>query len=400
MTDHPALAFDGVRMVPFTSALPLPPDAIVLGIEREAIAGERSGKPRRLGAGRLAATAILPPGHLRAQLPAYADATDRPDLAPRPYAAVAADEGGALVVSAMRIDRDPTHDAAAYPRAEVSSKVAAGLRAHPGDRLVRQLARCAKDYGCRGAANAFYGRWDCAVPLAAPANERPSAAVAPRRDGEAEPTEAAAFHPSPDEIARLVAEHARSGGTMVSFGRACEGEPLLAMREIEEALARAAGDAVGVTVHLETNGSSASGLRRIASAGLESVAFRMISARAATYEALHGPDGFRFADVRASIRVAAELRLAIAILVLAHPGLLDRPDELDALVGLATELPEGSALLLRDLHADPLRMLAQLPDRTGEPTGMTAAIEQLRERLPHMRLGAFVRPLAKVPHVP
>src|SRR5262249_22527991 len=154
-------------------ALPLPGSAVVVPVEREAFAAERSGKPRRLGGGRLAAAALLAPGHLRTLLPAYVDATGSPDLAPRPYAAVAANEAGGVVRAAVEIERDPSHDVTAFDRSAVAGRVAEGLRVHPGDRLVRQLARCAKEYGCHGAANAFYGRWECALPVAAPGNERP-----------------------------------------------------------------------------------------------------------------------------------------------------------------------------------------------------------------------------------
>jgi pyruvate-formate lyase-activating enzyme len=398
VADHAALAFDGARFVPLRDALPLPPDAVVVPIEREGLASERSGKPRRMGAGRLAAAALLPPGHLRTLLPAYVDATDRPELAPRPYAAVAADDGGALVVAAQRIDSDATHDTASYARGEIASKVADGLRAHPGDRLWRQLARCAKEYGCHGAANAFCGRWEGAIPLAAPANERVPAAVAPKRDGEAAPTEAAVFHPTTDEVAGAALAHFASGGTMVAFGRACEGEALLAAREIEDATRRIREGAPGATIHLNTNGSLPTGLRRVATAGVDSVCFRLLSARASAYDALHGPEGYRFADVRTSIRVAADLGMSASILVLVLPGLFDQRDELDALIEVAGDLPEGGALLLRDLHADPLRALDLVA--RGEPIGIARALERIREELHHVRIGAFVRPLAKVPHVP
>jgi pyruvate-formate lyase-activating enzyme len=398
VADHAALAFDGAGFVPFADALPLPGGAVVVPVEREALAAERSGKPRRLGAGRLAAAALLPPGHLRTLLPAYIDATDRPDLGPRPYAAVAADDSGSLVVAALRIDSDATHDASAYPRADVAAKVAEGLRAHPGDRLWRQLARCAKEYGCHGAANAFNGRWECAVPIAAPANERAAAAVAPKRDGEAEPTESAAFHPTTDEVSAAALAHAAAGGTMVAFGRACEGEPLLAAREIEDATKRIRAGAPGLTIHLNTNGSTSGALRRVAAAGLDSVCFRLMSARASSYDALHGPDGYRFPEIRASIRVAAELGMSASILVLVLPGFFDQREELDALIDIAGDLPQGSALLLRDLHADPLRALA-LAAR-GEVIGVARAIERIRDELHHVRVGAFVRPLAKVSHVP
>jgi pyruvate-formate lyase-activating enzyme len=400
VSEFPALAFDGGRHVPFADAVPLPPDAVVVPIEREALASERSGKPRRLGAGRLAAAALLPPGYLRAQLPAYVDATDRPDIAPRPYAALAADENGALVVSGLQLDRDATHDASSYVRGEVAAKVAEGLRAHPGDKLVRQLARCAKEYSCHAAANAFFGRWECALPIAAPSNEKAPAAIAPKRDGEAEPTEVAAFHPSTDEIVRLGLAHLAAGGTILSFGRECEGEPLLAAREVEDATTRIrAGTRVG-TIHLNTNGSVPGGLRRLVGAGLDSIAVRLMAASPAAYEALHGPDGYRFPDVRASIRLAADLPIATSVLVLVLPGLFDRPSELAALIALVGDLPEGSALLLRDLHADPLRALALVPDRANAPLGVARAVERIREELPRLRVGAFVRPLARVPHVP
>jgi pyruvate-formate lyase-activating enzyme len=280
--------------------------------------------------------------------------------------------------------------------------VTSGLRDHPGDRLVRQLARCAKEYGCRGAANAFYGRWECALPLAAPANEQPPKSVAPHRDGEAEPTESAVFHPSTDEVARLALDHLEAGGTVLAFGRACEGEPLLAAREVEDAISRIRGARGDGTVHLETNGSTPGSLRRLAAAGLDSVTFRIASARAATYETLHGPEGYRFADVRATIRLASDLRLTVSVLVLVLPGVFDRADELDALISLLSELREGSSLLLRDLHADPFRALALVPDRGAEPQGVAAAVERLRQELPQIRIGAFARPLvpAKVPDVP
>ena len=398
LTDHPALAFDGARYVPFGDAIPVPSDAVVVPFEREAFASEKSGKPRRLGGGRLAAAALLPPGFVRTLLPAYADATGSHDLPPRPYAAVAANDAGALVVAGLQLDRDPTHDNAAFARTEIAARVSEGLRAQAGDRLIRQLARCAKEYGCHGAANAFYGRWECALPIAAASNERPPASVLPKRDGEAAPTEDAVFHPSADEIARLADAHVDAGGTLLAFGRACEGEPLLAAREVEDAIVRIRAQTRDGTVHLETNGSVPAALRRLSSVGLESVGVRLLTARASAYEALHGPVGYRFPDVRATIRLAAELHLSLAIEMRVHPGIFDRPDEIDALVAILADAPESTALLLRDLHADPLRVLALLPG--GEPIGIARAVARLRDELPHIRVGAFVRPLAKVPHVP
>lgn len=389
VADHPALAFDGVKTVPFPEAIPLPADTPIVAVEREALASERSGRPRRLGAGRLAAAALLSPGHLRTLLPAYVDEPGKADLPPRQYAAVAADESGTLVTAAIAID---TPSGIAASKADVAAKVAEGLRRHPGDRLVRQLARCAREYGCRPAAACFFGQTECALPIAAPSNERPPAAIAPKRDGEAEPTEAAAFHPTAEEIARVAIAHFAAGGHTASFGQACEGEPLLAAREVEDAIAQIRLGTRDGVVHLNTNGSQPAGLRRLRSAGLDSIAVRMISARAATYEALHGPDGYSFPDVRATLRVAVELRIAVTIHVLVLPGIFDRSDEIADLIALLAELPAGTTLLLRDLHADPLRALARLHSRGIEVIGVGAAVERIRQEVPHIRVAAFIRP--------
>jgi pyruvate-formate lyase-activating enzyme len=395
VSDYAAAAFDGAATVPFADAVPLPTGASVLHIEREAETIDKSGRARRVGAGRLAVAAVLPPGYLRTQLPAYTDATDRPDLTPRAYAAVAADEAGDLVVAAALLDRDPTHQLDAYPKSEIASKVNEALRSRPADGLIRQLARCAREYGCRAAANAFYGRWECALPLAAPANEHPIAVIAPRFDGEAEPREPAAFHATVDEVASLATRHIAAGGTLVSFGRACEGEPLLVPRMVEDSMRLIRAATRSGTIHLETNGSVPTALRRLATSGLDSVTVRIMSARADTYDTLHRPDGYRFADVRASLRVAAEQRLATSLLIPVLPGIFDRADEVAALVSLAGELREGSAILLRDLAADPLRVLESFKGREAG-IGVAHALERLRHELPQLRVGSFVRPLARI----
>ena len=59
------------------------------------------------------------------------------------------------------------------------------------------------------------------------------------------------------------------------------------------------------------------------------------------------------------------------------------------------ELPEGSAVLMRDLAADPLRALATVKSRDTN-IGVARALERLREELPHLRVGSFVRPLARI----
>jgi pyruvate-formate lyase-activating enzyme len=260
---------------------------------------------------------------------------------------------------------------------------------------LRQLARCAKDYRCRAAANAFVGRHDCALPVAAPRNERPPDVLVLHDEYDASPTEPAAFRPSPEEIADAASRHLEGGGTVVAFGRACEGEPLLVVRLVEQAVVAIRERTRLGTIHLETNGSSPAALRRLCDAGLDSVAVRVVSARAETYEAIHRPEGFRFADVRASIAHAIAGKVSLAVRVLALPGLTDRARELDALVGLAADLPAGGSLILSDLSADPQRALRIAPS-AEVAVGMHRMLERLRSDAGHLRIVALPRPLVRL----
>jgi molybdenum cofactor biosynthesis enzyme MoaA len=192
----------------------------------------------------------------------------------------------------------------------------------------------------------------------------------------------------------VASRHLDGGGTVVAFGRACEGEPLLAVRLIEAAIVAIRERTKVGTIHLETNGSVPTALRRLCDAGLDSVAVRLASARAETYEAIHRPEGFRFADVRASIAAAIAAKVSVAVRVLTLPGLTDQARELDALVALAGDLPAGSSLVLCDLAADPQRAL-QAAGGAESAVGMDRMLDRLRADAAHLRIVALPRPLVR-----
>jgi pyruvate-formate lyase-activating enzyme len=393
--DYAAAMSDGASIGPLAQPLPLPPGTDVVPLPgRAGIGLDRAGRARELGPGRWGVGAIVPIGYLRMGLPAYDDDPVAPPLRPRAYAAVGADTNGDLVVSGIALDSEAgAADGRSAP--DLVARITATQRDHPSSRVLRQLARCAKDYRCRAAANAFLGRRDCALPVAAPPNERPPEEIALHDDADASPTEPAAFRPTPEELADAASRHLEGGGTVVAFGRACEGEPLLSVRVIEAAIVAIRERTRLGTIHLETNGSSPVALRRLCDAGLDSVAVRLTSARAETYEAIHRPDGFRFADVRASIASAIAANVSVALRVLALPGLTDRSRELETLVGLAGDLPTGSSLVLRDLAADPQRTLTIVP--SAEPVlGMSRMLDLLRTDAAHLRIVALPRPLVRL----
>jgi pyruvate-formate lyase-activating enzyme len=393
-SDYAAAVSDGWSIGPLAEARPLPPGTEVVHLPgRMGIGLDRAGRARELGPGRWGVAAIVPIGYLRMGLPAYADDLAAPPLRPRAYAAVGADPKGQLVVSGVALEAEAgAADGRSAP--DLLACLTAMQRDRPSSRVLRQLARCAKDYRCRGAANAFLGRHDCALPVAAPPNERPPEVLVLHDDADASPTEPAAFRPTPEELADAASRHLEGGGTVVAFGRACEGEPLLSVRLLEAAIVAIRERTRLGTIHLETNGSLPVALRRLCDAGLDSVAVRLASARAETYEAIHRPEGFRFADVRTSIANTLATKVSVAVRVLALPGLTDRRRELDALVGLAGDLSAGSSLVLSDLAADPQRVL-RLLSASEPPLGMGRMLDRLRSDAAHLRVVALPRPLVR-----
>ena len=380
--DYGATALDGPLPVALDRAIPLTTDTELLPLaDRAAMGLDRRGQPRSLGPARWAVGAILGPGRLRTHLPAVLAASDVAPLDPLPYAAVAADAQGELVAAAVEIG---PLSAPAPP--DVTAAITSRLGAEPSNKLLRQLARCAREYRCAAARNAFLGQGECALPLGAPANDESAPTVALRRHEERAPLEPVTFKVSTSDVAEVAIAHLAAGGASVSFGHACEGEPLDAIRDVADVTARIRSATATGAIVLRTSGSSAVALGRAADAGIDRVVVRLASADGPTYERIHRPTGFRWSDVRAALREAATRRLAITVELLCLPGLTDRPTEVAALLALLGELPAGTELRLADLAADPYALLARIG---GGPTiGIAAMLERLRADAAHVRLAA------------
>ncbi|MSQ37893.1 MAG: radical SAM protein [Chloroflexi bacterium] len=376
-----AAGFDGVATVPLERWVPLHPGATLAPLAREADGLDRHGRARGLGRDRWALGAVLPPGHLRTLYPAYRP-TDDP-LSGEPCAAIGADENGALAVAAIITDPTALQSTATEPVAVLSLKVAEALREHSGNRLIRQLARCARESGCADARAIFLGAGTGALPFAAVA-ARQAASLTPattdlvlRRGIErAAPAEPAAFRPTAAEIAEVAIRHLELGGTMVSFGRACDGEPLAAVRLVEDAIALIRESTKRGTIHLETDGTRPQALRRALDAGLDAVTVRLEAGRASVR--------------RESLLLAAGAGASLALAIPVRPGWTDTPAALDALESLLAALP-GGLLIFRDAPGDP-RAIAR-PATLGAPLGVAVALERLAVDAPQFRTAAFARPL-------
>ncbi|MGI8877761.1 MAG: hypothetical protein ACR2G8_04025, partial [Candidatus Limnocylindria bacterium] len=140
--DWGACAFDGERTVEIGTAVPLPAGSTLVPLAREAEGLDRHGHARPLGQSRWALGAVLPAGYTRTLHPAYRDEGLRESpVAPLATAALCADDAGSLYVAAI-----PTAPSPVRPVED-----GAVARTRPGNRLGRQLARCAREHACAGA---------------------------------------------------------------------------------------------------------------------------------------------------------------------------------------------------------------------------------------------------------
>ena len=354
--DYGAAAIVGALARPLETAIALPADARLVPLaDRDAVGIDRQGQPRTLGVQRWAVGAILAPGSIRTRLPACIERDDLEPLAPLGYAAVAAAADGTLVVAAS-----PTDEAAnppAHTGTALASAITAKLGAHPTSVALRQLARCARDHTGDGAEAIFLGRGDAALPVG---GERTTAA----------------------DLADIAIAHLRGGGSGVTFGLGCAGEPLARPRIVADAAARIRAAVADARIAIRSNAASAAAIGRVAGAGVDLIVIPLETARAETYLRLHADRAARWPDVRGGIRQAVSSGLVVIIELLVLPGLTDRAEEADSLVALLRELPAGSRLRLRDLAADPYRLLRATPG--SAPLGVEALLARLRAEAPQV----------------
>jgi wyosine [tRNA(Phe)-imidazoG37] synthetase (radical SAM superfamily) len=359
-----AIGFDGDRLTPLDDLDGVPVDAMAVA---------------------------LPLGYTRALLPAYEARSGAPTLPLYGYTAAAWD-GKRIVAAALSTDSLASWSAASHDEAHVRAGIEARTAEFGASALLRQLARCATEYGCYTAQNAFLRTGEAAIPVSPACNARCIGCISAQDPdaGIVSAQERVRTTPSADEIVDLAVAHLQGGGDIVSFGQGCEGEPLLAAPRIAEAIRNIRSRTNAGIIHCNTNASSPRALAALIDAGLQSVRVSLNSARPAAYAAYYRPRGYGFDDVLKSLQVASDAGIVISLNLLTHPGVTDEQDEIGSFEVLLNDY-SISMVQTRTLNVDPAEYFAAVGRPVRPPIGMDAWLSRVASKFPSVRIGNFTR---------
>lgn len=393
-----AAAADGGVLLTAAAAdfIPIPKGTLLLTLPGRSPLGFDAGERVALhdfeGAPIDAVAAALPLGYTRTLLPAFAMRRDAPPLPLYGYAAVAWHEGR-LCVAGLLTDQLETWSSSAHDPEPLRRAVAMRLLQFPGSPQLRQLERCALEYGCYTAQNTFLRQGEAAITVSPACNARCIGCISEQEPeaGIASAQERVRETAAADDIARLAVAHLESAThPIVSFGQGCEGEPLLAAPRIAAAIRKIRKTTQRGTLHINTNASRPAALAQLLEAGLQSVRVSLNSARPATYAAYYRPRGYGFDDVVQSLEVARRAGASVSLNLLTHPGVTDDPDEMQAFGALLRDHPVDM-VQSRTLNVDPSVYFEAVGRPKEKPVGMRAWFAWLRSEFPRVRVGNFTR---------
>jgi pyruvate-formate lyase-activating enzyme len=386
-TDYLASGMVGGDIVPINpeELIPLPEGSKLFYIPGSRPVGFKKGRIVTLEEG-YAVSAFLPPGYTRTMLPGY-EQREEITLPLWSYTAVAWYKGK-IMASATMVSWHKKAD----PRLHDQRKLIPLIRkrlSETSNRLIKHLARCAIEYHCFAAMNFFFSRWEAPIPTSPACNARCIGCLS-LQEGDCCPSqERIKFVPSPEEIAEIGYLHLDSGDdSIISFGQGCEGEPLLQVDKIEEAIILIRSKTDKGIINLNTNGFSPERIKRLVIAGLDSIRISLNSTIEDLYNAYYRPRGYGLKDVIKSISLSKQLGLFTSINLLVFPGYTDREEEVEGLLRLIEET--GLDLVqMRNLSIDPYLYMRKVRRPHGISLGIRNLIKILKERFPGLMIGYF-----------
>lgn len=394
--DHPdceALGRSGDMIVDLLEdeLIPLPEGATLVSLPgtRAIYADPSTGDMKALQGEYTAVGALLPQGYTRLLLPAYVKADKTAVLPLFGYTAVVWKDDGFHVAARLSDDPYKWNPKTCDPD-ELELKVGQLLGKYPENRVYRHLSHCALEYECLTASNTFLGRWEGGVPVSYSCNAGCFGCISeqPDESGFVAPQTRMNFKPTVDELVELMLEHLKTPESIISFGQGCEGEPSTQAPIIMEAIKRVRGQTDMGYINMNTNAGLTDHIRGIVDAGLNLIRVSTISALDGHYNAYYKPRGYTLAHVERSLKYAADKGVITSINYLVFPGVSDREEEIEAMVGLAQRT--GLKLIqLRNLNIDPESYLNLIPKPQGEVLGMNQMIDIFRQELPDTAIGSY-----------
>ncbi len=146
---------------------------------------------------------------------------------------------GKFVVPAIKVDDDSKWNPKNFDYTnKFSAVVDERLEKSPNNRLYKQLSKCALEYHCTAAKNAFIGRWECPLPTAPTCNSRCLGCISLQEDDKlVAPQDRIKFTPRVNEIVEVALNHYEvAEEPIVSFGQGCEGDPIITADTIAKAV--------------------------------------------------------------------------------------------------------------------------------------------------------------------
>ncbi|WP_438444852.1 radical SAM protein [Gorillibacterium sp. sgz5001074] len=394
--DHPdceALGRSGDMIVDLLEEelIPLPEGATLVSLPgtRAIYADPNTGDMKALQGEYTAVGALLPQGYTRLLLPAYAKKDKNAVLPLFGYTAVVWKDDGFHVAARQSDDPYKWNPRTCDPD-ELEAKVGKLLAQYPENRVYRHLSHCALEYECLTASNTFLGRWEGGVPVSYSCNAGCFGCISEQPDDSSfvAPQTRMNFKPNVDELVELMLEHLTTPESIISFGQGCEGEPSTQAPLIIEAIKRVRQKTDMGYINMNTNAGLTDHVRGIVDAGLNLIRVSTISALDDHYNAYYKPRGYTLANVEKSLKYAADKGVVTSINYLVFPGVSDREEEIEAMVGLAQRT--GLKLIqLRNLNIDPESYLGIIPKPRGEILGMGQMIDIFRQELPDTAIGSY-----------
>lgn len=394
--DHPGLiglgrSADMVIELMEDELIPLPEGAALVGLPFTRPIGmdPDTGEMQPLEGDVQAVGALLPQGYTRLAVPGYVKTDKSSKLPLFGYTAVVWKDGQ-FHAAACRSDDPEPWNPLNCDRGELRQRVDALLERYPDNRVYRHLSHCALGYECLTASNTFLRRWEGAVPVSYSCNAGCFGCISeqPEDSGFPSPQTRMNFRPTVDELVEIMLEHLQAPDAIISFGQGCEGEPSTQAKLIVEAIRRVREQTDLGYININTNAGLTDHIRAIVDAGLDLMRVSTISALDDHYNAYYRPRGYTLANVEKSLRYAADRGVYTSINYLIFPGVTDREEEIEAMIGFARRT-ELKLIQLRNLNIDPESYLELIPPARGEVFGMKQMIDILRAELPDVKIGSY-----------